>query len=772
MAMAVKQHKTLADWMVIAISPVLIMTLVGSLLFFLLAMLDVGQYGARLSFIFAMFVMAIVLIARISMEEGTEYATLFALPLALVTMMALVRFVRFEGPLGSYSIFINAFLMGLVWWCAHKLTWDCTLIDERQDSSGEGLLQVSRLESSADAASAEKDRLDEEDVTLAAEMTAAERRDRPLLKRLTERRQRPHAPGVWIIYFSLVALPIFGIGQTFISAEHVEARRYGFMLFCVFVASALGLLSTTSFLGLRRYLRQRNLQMPLDMAGVWLVAGALLIVTLLGVTVLLPRPGAEVAASQPPFSLESLKDLATNRFAVGRDGTKTGERAQSVASDEKSSGSAAKPSRDNPSGDSSGDSKNGQNGQATEGSSQSGGNQSAERQQPSQSGAGPRRSQGDQRSPSDGVEQNNRTADQSEGSGPTGSQASASNQPQQAQRMNPSSDRGAESSQDSNTANQDSSNGQTGQSANSQQQSADSQQNNGAESSTSQNEPQSGGGNQSSARDQGPQSSDVTNSPRDGGRQPSDSSQSPSANESDSDQSSESSSGDQPQSQGTDAAEPNDSESGGESDGSSPTDSQVEPESPSDSFSLNGLLDNMTAGLGKLIRFAFFLLLIAAAAFLLWKYRSALWEGWCQLWADLRKLLERLLGRELAPANEAATEQDAASASRRPFAAYADPFLSGDAAKHSTEQLVRYSFEALEAWAAERECGRDVEQTPIEFAQQLGTFHPRIGRETQLLADVYSRIAYGRERVPDYQKADLRQLWEELRASPPPVHST
>ena len=72
-------RQTLMDYMVIGISPALIMGMVGSLLFFLLTVFYHGQYGARLNFIFAMFTMAIVLIARISMEEGIEYASLFAI---------------------------------------------------------------------------------------------------------------------------------------------------------------------------------------------------------------------------------------------------------------------------------------------------------------------------------------------------------------------------------------------------------------------------------------------------------------------------------------------------------------------------------------------------------------------------------------------------------------------------------------------------------------------------------------------------------------------
>ncbi len=67
-----------------------------------------------------------------------------------------------------------------------------------------------------------------------------------------------HTPGVWVLYFSLAALPLFGIGQHWVPAADVGRRRYVFSLLLVYVASALALLVTTSFLGLRRYLRQRR----------------------------------------------------------------------------------------------------------------------------------------------------------------------------------------------------------------------------------------------------------------------------------------------------------------------------------------------------------------------------------------------------------------------------------------------------------------------------------------------------------------------------------
>ena len=57
-------------------------------------MLYVGQYQARLNYAFALFVFAAVLIARISIEMGSERAALFALPLGIAMFLFLLRFVE------------------------------------------------------------------------------------------------------------------------------------------------------------------------------------------------------------------------------------------------------------------------------------------------------------------------------------------------------------------------------------------------------------------------------------------------------------------------------------------------------------------------------------------------------------------------------------------------------------------------------------------------------------------------------------------------------
>jgi hypothetical protein len=64
----------------------------------------------------------------------------------------------------------------------------------------------------------------------------------------------------------------------------------------LYLGAALALLLLSSFLGLRRYLRQRSLQMPASMAASWIGRGVALLIGILLLAVLLPRPST-------PYSL-------------------------------------------------------------------------------------------------------------------------------------------------------------------------------------------------------------------------------------------------------------------------------------------------------------------------------------------------------------------------------------------------------------------------------------------------------------------------------------
>jgi hypothetical protein len=308
-----------ADYVAIAISPALIMALVGSLVFFLIEVLYVGQYQARMIYAFALFVFAAVLIARISIEMGSDHAALFALPLGMVMFLFLLRFVDQPNAFGHV---INLALLGLVWWCAHKLTWDSTVIDDDDDASGEGLMQRIGVDDPAGAGGKKDDSSADgaKDNELFAAPGSVGSKVLPWWQQPLNKKGGPHTPGLWVLYFSLAALPLFGIGQHWIPVAEAGRRRYVFALLLVYVAAALALLVTTSFLNLRRYLRQRRVEMPLAIAGTWVGVGAVLIVVVMLFAALIPRPGAEIALSRVPWQSGSSDDLQSSQISVIKDG--------------------------------------------------------------------------------------------------------------------------------------------------------------------------------------------------------------------------------------------------------------------------------------------------------------------------------------------------------------------------------------------------------------------------------------------------------------------
>jgi hypothetical protein len=316
-----RREKTLADYVVIAISPVLIMALVGSLAFFLLELSYRGEFPIRLKWVLFCFVTASVLVARIAIEQGIEHARTFGFALVGVVGFAALRLI---------DAFVVAWvLMAISWWCTWQLTWDCTLIDEDEDASGEGLLQAAGLGRTPETAAGTFRVPDAATTTVDGKSTeSADKNPRA-------KPRRAHAPGRWVVYFSLAALPLFGAGQLLIPARDAGARAYAFGLLALYIAAALGLLLTTSFLGLRRYLRQRKLQMPVAITGSWLGMGTALALALLGLALLLPQPQGE-------YTLTALVDKVdarirqASRFAVVAgdraqgDGKRTGEQDQNA----------------------------------------------------------------------------------------------------------------------------------------------------------------------------------------------------------------------------------------------------------------------------------------------------------------------------------------------------------------------------------------------------------------------------------------------------------
>ena len=625
-----RPRQTFADYVAVAVSPALLIGLIASLVYFLIEVLYSGVYQGRLQWILFFYVFGIVLASRVGMTEGiASRSGLYGLVLSALTWVGLLLYVKFpaESAAAPLAPFINGGLILLAWWCAYKLTWDCTNIDEEMEVPGEGLLQASGLEKVQPdprvAGAAELEPVEEKPAKKGGELAAWWER----MQRYRDRRGKKRTPGVWVVYFSLAALPLFGLGQSLIPPEEEARRRYTFWLLTVYVACGLGLLLTTCFLGLRRYLRQRRLKMPAAMTGTWLTVGGTMAAVLLAAGALLPRPQAEYPLID--LGRSESGERSASRYAMKGDSPGKGDGR---------TGSDPKGGKDGKDGNGQGEKGGGPGDRGKSGSGQS--------QQKGDGGGG--KQQGDKGSGSD-----------QKGKG-DGNQA---------------------------------------------------------------------GREQTSARTKS----------RDPG---------------------------QPPDQGKQAERE-------ESGGKEPDKKEGEERSRSDARSGSSASPSSTsgimAGLAKFLKWVVFGVLGLLVLFFLFRSGLQFLANFTE-WA--RNLLEwlnnfwaNLFGGRGA-GGEGDGKEEAGSGVRaappKPFSVFANPFVTGNAERWTVKALLRYSFEALEAWARERGLGRHPGETPLEFAGRVGGEVPALEAEARRLTLLHARSLYAAGGLPANTAESVRQFWERL----------
>ncbi|MER3417151.1 MAG: hypothetical protein C4297_13210 [Gemmataceae bacterium] len=338
----------LTDTIIVAVNPALIILMIVTLVYFLLEVFYRGNYSGRLQWTFFFFTLGAVFVVRLFMTgEADARGWFYAGGLSLATLAAMARFIEY-ADLAVPPVLVNAALMAIIWFYAYKLTTDCTWDDDNQESSGQGILDASALGTRYSESAGYPRRADRpggagQDTSLITGRSQVSGDGEKLSEdtahlstswwtRLWSRGKK-HTPGVWIVYFGLAALPIFGLGQTLIPLEEAPRRRYGFYLLVVHLLAATLLLALTSLLGIRRYLRQKGVTPPGRMTVAWTVTALTIAVGCLLVAMIPPRPD-EVNQSWMAY-VQSLKRSASPYAIVPGEGEQkdSGQSSSSGASE-------------------------------------------------------------------------------------------------------------------------------------------------------------------------------------------------------------------------------------------------------------------------------------------------------------------------------------------------------------------------------------------------------------------------------------------------------
>ncbi len=100
----------------------------------------------------------------------------------------------------------------------------------------------------------------------------------------------PGHPGVVILYFSLVALPLFGLGVYLFDLNQPAAHfRMGVYLF-IYLWCALALLCLATLSQLRSYFKSRRVTLPDSLGMAWILLGMVTVSVVMFTAFLLPQP--------------------------------------------------------------------------------------------------------------------------------------------------------------------------------------------------------------------------------------------------------------------------------------------------------------------------------------------------------------------------------------------------------------------------------------------------------------------------------------------------
>jgi hypothetical protein len=344
-AYAYRDKPEVLDQLVGTIGLVLIVFLMVSLTFFILARFSLSSKWTSSHWLLFWEVFATVLISRMFLiDDLKKVVGGYSFVLGMVIWVPFVF-------MGGEILGIVTALMIFVGWFTYKITWDVTDLGEREEDE-DGLLASVGLKKELNPGNKKVSeswgdtREESTEFNYEAEEVLAE-----LAKEKPKKVKGGKGRGVWVLYFLFGSIPVFGLGGSTQNSTDPNLGKYFLVCLCIYLASCISLLMSTSFLTIRSDLRRRNLSMPLFTAGAWLFSGLFLLISCFVFASLLPRPQGFLDPIALVLSKGQDKDQDASNYAKsseksGKGEGKQGEKEGDKGSPKDGNQKAGKPAED------------------------------------------------------------------------------------------------------------------------------------------------------------------------------------------------------------------------------------------------------------------------------------------------------------------------------------------------------------------------------------------------------------------------------------------
>lgn len=263
----------LSKFLTMILVPVCIWGLVSALLLHLIEVRSIFIAGGenRLRLASLAFAWGCILVQRMSRSEGISTAKAYGAGLGVAIAMFSIHNAytyRLPAPWPVVAL-VNIVLFAILAWTAWTLTAACSVDSEiKMKTAGEtGILPEFRI--------LNRRKKKEED-------------DKKLDEMWVERLPAKH-PGRVILYFSLFALPAFGLGAYLFDLDGEAGLRLGALLFA-YLWFALVVLSLASLGQIRAYFEKRDVTLPEEIGLTWISIGFAVVTFVMVIAFFLPQP--------------------------------------------------------------------------------------------------------------------------------------------------------------------------------------------------------------------------------------------------------------------------------------------------------------------------------------------------------------------------------------------------------------------------------------------------------------------------------------------------